>query len=167
MRLFLFLFGVGQSLGPQKFSLRSLVSGNWSTTVNGKLRVIYFIPLGGIGHFQGLWNDHLLDIYVLSNEYGRVEFEGLNFTFQVRNMLDRHPSILVPISDSITLDVLVVSKLAVYLSFADRNKRIISGFGFVRPDVIRFTKMDFFKLVAYVTALAYFGKKTLEYLCKR
>jgi hypothetical protein len=148
---------------PTKFSLRSIVPGNWSSSSNGEFRVLYFVPLFGLGHYQALLNDKFLDIFIRSPTSAGVTYAGYNFSFEIDNPMDTHPTAFAKVSDALWLDICLVSGSAVEVSIADvTNKRILS-WAFTRPGLRRITLFDQVKAVGLLVGVVFFAKKTIGY----
>jgi hypothetical protein len=164
MLLLVCLFPGCAASQPTKFSLRSIVPGNWSTSSNGEFRVLYFVPLFGVGHYQALLNDKFLDIFIHSPTRARVTYEGYNFSLEIDNPIDSHPTSFAQISDSLWLDVCFLSRSAIEVSIADVvNKRILS-WGFARPRLRPITLLDQVKAVGLLIGVLFFAKMTFGYV---
>jgi hypothetical protein len=145
------------------FSLRSIVSGNWSTSSNGQFRVLYFVPVHGKGHFQALLNDKFLDVFVTSLTSARVTYQQYNFTVNIENPLDDHPSAFSRVTESIFIDICLLSKSALDISIIDTSEGRISSWSVIRPHLKNVGKGDLFNAVVSLIGIAFFARKTLGY----
>jgi hypothetical protein len=53
----------------------------------------------------------------------------------------------------------------VEISLINQTNSLITSWGFTRPNLKEFTKWEVIKVVSYLAALVFFGKKTLDYFC--
>jgi hypothetical protein len=144
-------------------SLRSMVAGNWSTSSNGKFRVLYFVPVYGIGHFQALLDDKFLDVFVTSPTSARVVYENYNFTFAIANPNDGHPAAFASVTESIFIDGCLVSRSAIDISIINVNTSTMSSWSVIRPHLKEVRKGDVITAIAFFVAIAFFTTKTLRY----
>jgi hypothetical protein len=157
------LFAISASAAPPRFSLRLIVAGNWSTSSGAQLRVFYFVPVHGIGHFQALLNDKFLDIFITSQTSARVVYEQYNFTFDVSDPEGPHPTAFAEIADSLFVDVCLLSRSAFELALIDSKAQTIAGYSFIRPHLRTVTKSDLIQAILALAGIVFFAKKTIDY----
>jgi hypothetical protein len=158
---------VSACAAPQGFSLRSIVAGNWSTSSGGRLRVLYFVPVHGIGHFQALLNDRFLDIFIASQTSARVLYGQYNFTISVSDPEGPHPTALAEIADSLFVDICLLSNSAFELALIDARAQTVTGWSFIRPHLTGLTKGSLIQAAVSLVGIVFFAKKTIDYCLAR
>lgn len=136
--------------------INQFIAGNWSSRSNNEYRVLYFIPITNIQHYQALLNDQFLDIYITSNSSVNVSYDKYNFTLALKD-INSHIFGSTRIAPNLVLEIFFFSQHVVEISIADTSKRSISSWIFQRPLPQPTTK-------DYLTAFFFFGS-ILVFLC--